>query len=77
MKVSERGEQLIALFAKTLGDDAAKDLVRATALSLDVSLQTLDVTQAIHILEKISHTDGLVGITARFAKVRFILPSNR
>ncbi len=75
MIVSERGAQLIALFAKTIGDDAANDLVKVTAKSLDISLEALDVPSTIHILEAISETEGLVGITARFAKVRFMLPS--
>jgi|GEM_PF-1610437 len=72
---SERGEQLVALFAKTIGEDAALDLVKATCAKLNMSLASVDGDGAVEVLEEISNTEGLIGVTARFAKVRFMLPS--
>lgn len=38
-----------------------------------MSASLYETDQALSILERLSHAQGLVGITARFAKARLIL----
>ncbi len=61
---------LVGLLSASLGDEKARDAVRAAAEQLGLREQVIDREQALAVLEKIAAKPGLVGIAARFAKTR-------
>jgi hypothetical protein len=60
---------LIALLSPAIGEEKAKDAVDSAVEMLGLR-GDLDREQALVVLEKIAETQGLVGITARFAKTK-------
>src|SRR5436190_4669526 len=63
-------EELVALLLPTLGWDKSTELVDATIRQLDISPTELDVAGAIEVFETLSTQEGLVGVAARFIKMR-------
>jgi hypothetical protein len=60
---------LVALLAPAIGDEKAKEAVEGAVETLGLR-GDLDRDQALIVLEKIAESQGLVGITARFAKTK-------
>ena len=58
---------------ESLGREKAEELVGDTARSLGIPGDSYDREQTLRILERLATSAGLVGIVARFAKVRIIL----
>ena len=58
---------------ESLGREKAEELVGDTARALGIQGDSYDKAQTLRILEQLAGSAGLVGIVARFAKVRIIL----
>lgn len=65
-------DTLAALFARAVGDDKARDLVKAASRSAGIPLPCSN-DEAHRLLDAIAAQPGIVGVTARFAKARFVL----
>lgn len=62
---------LAALLAPTVGEEKAQELVARGMADAGVTQLTRDT--ALALLEKLASDSGIVGVAARFAKVRFLL----
>ncbi|MEM9071250.1 MAG: hypothetical protein AAGE52_22250 [Myxococcota bacterium] len=65
-------ESITALLSHTLGDATARRVVWRHARALKLP-EELTQEEALRLLERIAKEDGIVGITARFAKTRIHL----
>ena len=65
--------QLIALLAPSLGVSKAEEAFSAACASLGVKTDTYSAQDARSIFEHLATVEGLVGVTARFAKARLAL----
>ena len=69
----EHGE-LVAQLSHSLGEEKADELVRSAVARLGVSpTADFDRDDTMRILEALAVEPGLVGVVARFAKVRVAL----
>jgi hypothetical protein len=59
--------------APSLGEDKARETVHQYARMLNVSPAALTRDQGIQLLDAMSQAAGLLGVVARFSKVRFLL----
>jgi hypothetical protein len=66
---------IASMLEAALGADKAHSIVAETAARLGVAGETCSRAQANRIFEELAAMDGLVGVTARFAKARFLLRS--
>ncbi len=67
-------EELIKQLSEPLGSEKAEEVVqRAAAAAGFGDLTEFDREQTLAILERLAVSPGLVGVVARFAKVRLIL----
>lgn len=64
---------LLPLLAPALGTEKARDAVTTGAQRLRFDPQSLSREQALAVLDDLAHSDGIVGVVARFAKARFLL----
>ncbi|MFO0659050.1 MAG: hypothetical protein U0165_04370 [Polyangiaceae bacterium] len=65
-------EEIAAIFAPTLGEEKARDLIARFAEKQHFGARG-SVDQALGILEALALEPGIVGVTARFGKARLIL----
>jgi hypothetical protein len=68
-----RGVDLKGLLAPSLGEEKAREAVAEYAKTLGLSSATLSRADAVTLLEAMSRASGLLGVVARFAKVRLLL----
>jgi hypothetical protein len=73
---SIRLEVLIAALSKAVGEDKARAAVMQAATELGYLGPELSRDAALSILETVAEAGGLVGVTARFARTRLLLPSS-
>lgn len=66
---------LLPLLAPALGTEKARDAVTASALRQRFDPRRLSHDEALAVLDDLAHTEGIVGVVARFAKARFLLES--
>ena len=66
---------IAAMLESALGAEKSQSVVAETAASIGAAGDTCTQPEAIRIFEALAEMDGLVGVTARFAKVRFLLRS--
>jgi hypothetical protein len=64
---------LVDLFAPALGVDKSVSLVLSTASDLGLVVNQLDTHGALAIIDRLSKSEGLVGVVAKFAKAQLIL----
>ena len=66
--------EIINQLSESLGQEKATDAVDKTMEQLGMAASSeLDKQQTLSLLEALAASSGLVGIVARFAKVRIIL----
>jgi hypothetical protein len=70
---SDLASTLLSLLTPSLGEEKAVEALDQSAAKLKVRLPTLSRDDAIAMLDSMSATAGLLGVVARFAKVRFLL----
>ncbi len=63
-------EAVTALLASALGQEKSDEVVLATALTLGIPGTVWSGTEVRLIVDKLSKTEGLVGVVARFALTR-------
>jgi hypothetical protein len=63
--------EVLSFLSPSLGDEKARDALGHYARTLGISLTSLTRGEAIALLEAMSQASGLLGVVARFAKVRF------
>ena len=63
-------EDLVALFAPTLGREKSTDVVTCAARALNASAGGWSLEQALAIVNEMARTPGLVGIVSRLARAR-------
>jgi hypothetical protein len=68
------GSELVAMFARTLGDEKARETIDAECKRLSLSSKRLSIASALSLLDDLAAIGGLVAVTARFAKARLALP---
>jgi hypothetical protein len=64
---------IASMLESALGAEKAHAVVTDTAAALGVASDRCSRDEAIRIFETLAAMDGLVGVTARFAKARFLL----
>lgn len=64
------------MLSPSLGQKKAEALIQEAAQGLGLSTDLLARADALRIMEKIAEKDGIVGVTARFAKSRVHLWNN-
>lgn len=69
--------ELVKLLSPSLGQQKAEALVKQAAEELKLRLDPLSRVDALKVMERIADQPGLVGITARFAKSRVHLWTQR
>ena len=62
--------ELVRMLSPSLGQKKAEALILEAAQGLGLSTDVLARSDALKIMEKIAEKDGIVGVTARFAKSR-------
>lgn len=65
--------ELVGLFASTLGQERAEEIVVDAARRLGFHGRALSRDQTLAVLDDLAARPGLAGVTARFAKARAIL----
>ena len=68
-------DDIAQLFTSAVGEEKAKASVREAAARLAIT-EPCRREQVTRVLEALAKTEGLVGVTARFAKARFLLRSS-
>ncbi len=66
-------ELLVSLFANSLGEEKASELVARTITRLGLRGSQLTKADATNLLSSIESAGGIAAAVARFAKVRFVL----
>ncbi|HEY4102767.1 MAG TPA: hypothetical protein VGM44_02715 [Polyangiaceae bacterium] len=66
-------DALAALLAHSIGTEKSREVVQLALAQLGISTRNLSAEQAHAVLECCAKMDGIVGVTARFAKARLIL----
>lgn len=67
--------QLVALLAPTVGVEKAEEVLSHACKQLGLGEATFSLPEAHRVFEALASHDGLVGVTARFAKARLSLQS--
>jgi hypothetical protein len=67
------GSELVAVLARTLGDEKARETFDAECKRLSLSSTRLSLASALSLLDDLAAIGGLVAVTARFAKARLAL----
>jgi hypothetical protein len=65
--------ELVAIFARALGDEKARETIDAECKRLSLSSTRLSLASALSLLDELAASAGLVAVTARFAKARLAL----
>ncbi len=68
-------ERLAALFENAVGAEKAKTTVLEALERLALPTKGLTADQALLVLDTIAIFPGIIGVTARFARVRIMLPA--
>ena len=69
-------DELVAFFTSSAGEEKAREVVQAALVALHFAHKnTLERTEALAVLDHLAADPGIVGVAARFAKARIILPS--
>lgn len=73
-----RGE-LVGLLSPTLGAHKAEEVLSGVCASLGLESESFSAETALLVFERLAAEEGLIGVTARFAKARLALlfPSSR
>ena len=69
-----RFDHVIELLAPALGKEKSKELISCSAKSLNYDTEQLTFEQAIEILTALGEQPGIVGVSARFARTRLVVP---
>jgi hypothetical protein len=64
---------LLSFLTPSLGEEKAAEAVQQHAKTLRLNPSALSRADALALLEAMSSASGLLGVVARFAKVRFLL----
>jgi hypothetical protein len=64
---------LLSFLTPSLGDDKAAEALQQYAKSLRLTVAALSRDDAVALLDAMGAAPGLLGVVARFAKVRFVL----
>jgi hypothetical protein len=67
------GAELVAIFARALGDEKARETIDAECRRLTINPKRLSLASAHMLLDELAAGGGLVAVTARFAKARLSL----
>lgn len=70
-------EEIVEALNKSLGREKAQEVVEKTILELGMDPESMDLEDALHVLDKIAAEPGIVGITARFVRSRYLLKQNQ
>ena len=65
--------ELVSLLAKSLGTEKSREVVSAALSELALAAGILDMDQAQRVLDLTAQSEGIVGVTSRFAKARLML----
>jgi hypothetical protein len=65
--------ELVALLAPTVGQEKSEETIATAARLKRITDEAVTRDQALAIFELLTETAGIVGVTARFAKVRMML----
>jgi hypothetical protein len=65
--------ELVKQLAASLGYEKAEEVLTSTASQLGIAADPLNKTETLEILDQMLKTPGLVGVVARFVKVRVLL----
>ena len=66
-------EDIIQKLAPALGEEKSRSVVETAAKSCSITGETLTKDLALEILDCVAKEPGIVGASARFAKVNLIL----
>lgn len=66
-------DELVEALSRALGNEKAKQVIDNACRERGIVPEQLTKSSALETLEALSHTPGLVGVTARFAKARLAL----
>lgn len=66
-------DEIVALLAPAVGDRPAREAVATACAALGLDPSDWPLVDALNILDYLTHSPGLLGISARFAKTRAIL----
>jgi hypothetical protein len=69
--------ELTALLASSLGEEKAKEVVEEALRKLGALHDTFPLSQGVAALDELARSEGLVGVTARFAKARLLLRASK
>jgi len=72
-----RFDHLIELLAPAIGKEKSEDLISSSARALNYATDQLNLEQAIEILTALGAHAGIVGVSARFAKTRLMIPHRK
>jgi hypothetical protein len=67
------GAELVAMFARALGDEKARETIDAECRRMRLSATRIPLASALALLDELAASAGLVAVTARFAKARLAL----
>src|SRR4051794_6438077 len=65
--------EIVSRLANTVGMEKSREAVAESMRRLGLTAPQLDRDQAAALLDDLAHDDGLVGLTARFAKARLLV----
>jgi hypothetical protein len=65
--------EIVDLFSPALGVDKSTSLVTTAASELGLVINQLDMHSALAIIDRLTKSEGLVGVVAKFAKAQLIL----
>ena len=69
-------DELAGHLSSAIGGERATKLIREAALSQGLKGEAVTRLQALALLDRLAEAEGIVGITARFAKSRLHLQWN-
>lgn len=68
-----RADLLVEFLSPTVGDAAARHVIADAVSALQLNPHAMSQDEALAVLERVAHLDGLIGVAARFAKTRIYL----
>jgi hypothetical protein len=68
-----RIEDLVAVLGASLGDDKARETLTEAVRTLGLDPARMSREQALSVLEHLTETPGIVGVTSRFGRSRLML----
>ena len=67
-----RIDSIVGLLSSTLGREQSQELVTKAAARLDITADQLELEQALRVIDLLGAEDGIVGVSARFARARLV-----